>query len=163
MLDLKWTYVWTTIKELETMAIVSFSKMPRCISIVGEDCLKIIYMAKIKKKATLWGFEPATVKTKVRLRITVTVTTDRAIRPFAYHIYEITDPYLFIDLSMNNPCSIDLSSLQRLFLLFDYDWLRNFGIWEIYDELTLNGQCLTLHVNLSLRFSWFPACIASIR
>ena len=59
------------------MAIVSFSK------IVGEDCLKITYMAKIKKSATLEGFDPATVKTKIHLRGTVTVATDCVTRPSA--------------------------------------------------------------------------------
>ena len=38
---------------------------------------------------------------------------------------------------------------HKLFLLFDYNLTLKLGIWEIYDELTLNGQCPRLFTLIS--------------
>ena len=83
--------------------------------------------------------------------------------------YRLLSIFLFIDLStvtkytQYNPYSINLSGycitiFISYFCLLITILLRNFSIWEIYDELTLDIS----HENLSLRFSWFPACIPSI-
>ena len=73
------------------------------IFLEGENCLKISNMGKMKKRVTLYGFEPATLKTKVHMRITGTYN----IRPTASlgtheDINWLFSIFLFIDLSTIN-------------------------------------------------------------
>ena len=74
--------------------------------------------------------------------------------------YRLLSIFLFIDLStvtkytQYNPYSINLSGycitiFISYFCLLITILLRNFSIWEIYEELTLNGQCPILVTKIS--------------
>ena len=128
------------------------------IFVEGENCLKISNMGKMKKRASLFGFEPANLKTKkyanrsyrhywihhtaicfVRYSFVIAYSAS-----FYLEIYQ-PGPLIYI---MFYDQSIRLLHhyFHRLFRLIDNDWLRKFCI----DEFTLNGQCPILVTDKSL-------------
>ena len=136
-----------------------------------------------KNNEALWIRTCDHLNAKVQL-IAVTVASDCAmvwssvcqcIRKGIIICYRLFSIFLIIDLStvtkftQYNPYSINLSGycitvFHKLFLLFNYNLASKLRIWEIYIRRIDTEWSVSdiSHVNLSLRFSWFPACIASI-